>query len=78
MPIPKPNRDEDRSTFVSRCMSAISGEYSDRSQALAVCFRSFKDDRTKMKKVAMKRAKEGSGGEHHSHGSRNSHGRGGY
>lgn len=45
MPIPKPRQDEERSDYVSRCMDAISGEYDDTDQALAVCFSTWRESR---------------------------------
>jgi hypothetical protein len=42
MPIPnvKPNEAED--TYISRCMSAIGGEYDDNAQAVAVCYATYR------------------------------------
>ena len=37
MPIPKPQKDENKNTFISRCVSEISGEY-EQSQALGICY----------------------------------------
>lgn len=39
MPIPKPNPDEDRQKFISRCMSdeTMKKEYTDNKQRIAVC-----------------------------------------
>jgi hypothetical protein len=36
--IPTPSADESESEYISRCMSAISGEYDTQEQALAVCY----------------------------------------
>ena len=35
--IPSPNADEDEQTYISRCISDISGEYDAEGQAYAVC-----------------------------------------
>lgn len=35
-PIPSPSGDEDKDTYVSRCISEISGEY-EQDQAIAIC-----------------------------------------
>lgn len=35
-PIPSPSGDEDKDTYVSRCISEISGEY-EQDQAVAIC-----------------------------------------
>lgn len=43
MPIPTPHAGESQKDFVSRCMSAIGGEYEDKDQAVAVCFSSWRD-----------------------------------
>jgi len=37
MPIPKPSGGESQSKFIGRCMSAISGEYS-QNVALGICY----------------------------------------
>ena len=36
MPIPAPHAQEERDDFVSRCMSAMEGEYPNQEQRLAV------------------------------------------
>lgn len=41
-PIPSPSGEEDEQTFISRCMSEISGEY-DQEQALAICYKKYED-----------------------------------
>jgi hypothetical protein len=43
MPIPTPRPDEEESDFVSRCVSAISGEYDDNDQAVAICMSTYRD-----------------------------------
>ena len=42
MPIPKPKSREKRSEFINRCMGAISDEYKDNKQAVAICYTQFK------------------------------------
>lgn len=42
-PIPSPNGDEDESTFVSRCMEEIGGEY-EQDVALAICYKSYRGE----------------------------------
>lgn len=37
MPIPSRKKDEDKSAFMSRCMSELSGEYKDDKQRTAIC-----------------------------------------
>ena len=41
-PIPSPSGGEDEQGFISRCMSEIGGEY-DQDQALAICYKTYKD-----------------------------------
>ena len=43
MPLPKPKSDEDKKTFVSRCVSELHDkeEFTDNKQRLAVCFSQF-------------------------------------
>jgi hypothetical protein len=36
--IPTPGAEESESDYIGRCMSAISGEYDTKEQALAVCY----------------------------------------
>jgi len=45
MPIPKPNEDESKKKFLSRCMGddIMKDEYPDREQRYAVCLTSWKD-----------------------------------
>lgn len=43
MPIPSPHSGEDQSTFISRCMSDMSGEFKDNSQRAAVCHQAWRD-----------------------------------
>ena len=42
-PIPSPSGDEDESTFVSRCMEEIGGEY-EQDVALAICYKSYRGE----------------------------------
>lgn len=41
-PIPSPGKDESQDDFISRCMSAIGGEYEDKKQAIAICYDSWR------------------------------------
>lgn len=43
MPIPEPKAGESREEFISRCMSAQSGEDRPQDQKLAICFSSWED-----------------------------------
>jgi hypothetical protein len=43
MPIPKPNAGEKQSDFIQRCMEAIASEYTDKDQAVAVCYTQWKE-----------------------------------
>ena len=49
-PIPVPGEKEKQKDFISRCMSAIGGEYEDKKQAAAICFSAFRRHRRKNKK----------------------------
>jgi hypothetical protein len=44
MPIPTPNKDEDKNSFVSRCMSndTMEKEYKDNDQRVAICLAQFR------------------------------------
>ena len=42
MPIPKPEKREDQKKFMRRCVSIMIKEY-DRDQALAICYKSYRD-----------------------------------
>jgi len=44
MPIPKPKSGENKSTFVSRCKSEISGEYP-TDQSLAICISTWDNEK---------------------------------
>ena len=43
MPIPKPHADESRDKFIPRCISAISDEFDDNDQRVAVCMAAWRD-----------------------------------
>ena len=44
-PIPTPGQGESREKYISRCMSAIGGEYEDKKQAVAVCYSTWRKHR---------------------------------
>lgn len=44
MPIPKPKSSENKSTFVSRCISEISGEYP-QDQSVAICISAWDNEK---------------------------------
>ena len=46
-PIPTPGEKEEQDAFISRCMSAIGGEYEDKKQALGICYSSWRDSKKK-------------------------------
>jgi hypothetical protein len=41
-PIPSPSGDEDKDTFIGRCMGEIGSEY-EQEQALAICYKKYED-----------------------------------
>jgi hypothetical protein len=43
MPIPNPQAGEKQSDFIQRCMEAIASEYTDKDQAVAVCYTQWKE-----------------------------------
>jgi len=45
MPIPKPTPKEKESEYVSRCMSEIGGEYDDNTQAVAICYATYRKEK---------------------------------
>lgn len=45
MPIPTPRGQEKESNFISRCMEEIGSEYTDKDQALAVCYSTWRDSK---------------------------------
>ena len=58
MPIPQPKSNENEQQFVSRCMSAISGEYDDKKQASAVCYNTFREHQKSVKKQLFQKRDE--------------------
>lgn len=44
MPIPSPKSNENKSTFVSRCISEISGEYN-KDTAVAICISTWDNEK---------------------------------
>ena len=44
MPLPTPRDSEPEKDFISRCMSALAGEFPDDKQRSAVCYRQFRGD----------------------------------
>lgn len=42
MPIPKPRKGEKQKDYIPRCMGSIAGEYDDNSQAVAICYSTFR------------------------------------
>lgn len=63
MPIPSPESGESESTFVSRCIAAISGEY-EQDQAAAICYRQFRESKSMNKNsqlIEKIKARSGSG-----------------
>ncbi len=56
MPLSTPLKDEDKNTFVSRCMSEMKDEFPDNDQRLAVCYKQLKDgDENKSSNKQMQR-----------------------
>ena len=47
MPLPTPRDSESEKDFISRCMSALAGEFPDDKQRSAVCYRQFRGDSAK-------------------------------
>lgn len=45
MPIPKPKPDESRNDYIGRCMEAVSDEFDDNEQAVAVCNSTWEEAR---------------------------------
>jgi len=52
MPIPSRKQGEDEQTFISRCISEISGEY-DREQAAAICYNQINLEEYAFRKALM-------------------------
>lgn len=42
MPIPKPKAAEGENEYVSRCMESIGSEYDDQTQAVAICYATYR------------------------------------
>lgn len=47
MPIPKPNKNEKKDEFISRCMADLAEEYPDEKQRAAICYQSWDDKESK-------------------------------
>jgi hypothetical protein len=45
MPIPTPSGREQESDYIGRCMEAIGSEYTDKDQALAVCYTQWRESK---------------------------------
>ena len=45
MPIPTPSGRESESNYIGRCMEAIGDEYTDKDQALAVCYSQWRESK---------------------------------
>ena len=43
MPIPKPQAGEKQSDYIQRCMEAIASEYTDKDQAVAICYTQWRE-----------------------------------
>jgi len=57
MPIPKPNKGESQSDFVSRCIPELYPEYNDEQQSAAICIRTYEESKMNMSsadRVALK------------------------
>lgn len=62
MPIPKPNKDEQKKDFIMRCMvdNVMVREYKDTDQRLAVCSQTFENvSRETTKQNAVSKHKRG-------------------
>jgi hypothetical protein len=51
MPIPKPNKGENQSDFVSRCIPKLYPEYNDEQQSAAICIKTYEDSKMNMSSV---------------------------
>lgn len=49
MPIPKPTGTESEDEYVSRCMSEINSEYPDEEQRAAICYNTFREEKSNSK-----------------------------
>lgn len=45
MPIPTPSGTESEENYISKCMEAIGDEYTDKDQALAVCYSQWRESK---------------------------------
>ena len=45
MPVPSPGKDEDKETFISRCISAEVDAGREQDQASAICYDKWRDDK---------------------------------
>ena len=43
MPIPQPKSGEKQSEYIQRCLEAIGSEYTNKDQAIAVCYTQFRE-----------------------------------
>lgn len=43
MPIPNPQAGEKQSEYIQRCLEAIGSEYTDKDQAVAICYTQWKE-----------------------------------
>jgi len=46
MPIPKPQSNETRNEYISRCVSVIADEYDDNDQRVAICISTFEKEQS--------------------------------
>jgi hypothetical protein len=60
MPIPKPSSSEKESDYINRCMHAIGDEYTDKKQAVAICYNTYRTKKSvnKLAKIFKKLSKE--------------------
>ena len=49
MPLPTPNKGEKQNDFISRCISAVAGEFPDSKQRVAVCYSQWRHKEMAMK-----------------------------
>ena len=50
MPIPKTSKGEQETEYIGRCMKEIGSEYDDNTQAVAICYNTYRTE-TKMSGV---------------------------
>lgn len=55
MPLPKPGKNEEKDTFISRCISFVKNDSPDipNAQASAMCFTQWKDNKQDMKPISL-------------------------